>query len=512
MTNDPKQAKTILGWLPQSPLASPPAAQPAESAAPAPDAAQPSAGYPQAGYAAPAAALPAQPSAPGYLGAAPGYPGAQVPGYPAAQPHASGYPAAQPQASGYPAAQPQSPGYPGVQPQSSGYPAAQPQSPGYPAQPQSPGYPAAQPQASGYPAAQPQSPSYPGAQPHAPGYYGAQPQSSGYPGAQPQSSGFPGAQLQSSGFPGAQPQSSGYPGAQPHAPGFGGSSDAGQPVQHAHGYASPGAASNVHGIGGFAGGGAAQASSGSAGSRDSLRERANATEGVSDRTRFIRLTYAHLLGAILVFAGLEYLLMTNPFLIETVSAPFVRFAIGGRWNWGIVLAAFMAVSWVADYWASHTTSRSLQYVGLGFYVVAEAVIFVPLLAIVQWKTAAIIARGGGDPNIIRDAAFTTLAIFGALTASVFVTKKDFSFLRTGLMMASAAAMMLVILSLVFGFNLGIVFSIAMVLLAAGYILFQTSQILAHYDPRNHVAAALALFSSVALMFWYVIRIFMRMRE
>jgi FtsH-binding integral membrane protein len=332
-------------------------------------------------------------------------------------------------------------------------------------------------------------------------------QSAGFPGVQ-QSAGFPGVQ-QSAGFPGAQSHAPGVPGAQQSAGYASAQAHAGQ--QHAHGHALPGAASNVHGVGGFAGGGA-DSSSEPAGSRGSLRDRANATEGVSDRTRFIRLTYVHLLGAILVFAGLEYLLMTNAFLIEKVSAPFVTFAIGGRWNWGIVLAAFMAVSWVADYWASHTTSRSLQYVGLGFYVVAEAVIFVPLLAIVQWKTAAIIARGGGDPNIIRDAAFTTLAIFGALTASVFVTKKDFSFLRTGLMMASAAAMMLVILSLVFGFNLGIVFSIAMVLLAAGYILFQTSQILAHYDPRNHVAAALALFSSVALMFWYVIRIFMRMRE
>ena len=79
-------------------------------------------------------------------------------------------------------------------------------------------------------------------------------------------------------------------------------------------------------------------------------------------------------------------------------------------------------------------------------------------------------------------------------------------------MMSAAAMMLIVLSLVFGFNLGIVFSIAMVVLAAGYILYQTSQVLAHYDPRQHVAAALALFSSVALMFWYIIRIFMRMRQ
>jgi FtsH-binding integral membrane protein len=243
-----------------------------------------------------------------------------------------------------------------------------------------------------------------------------------------------------------------------------------------------------------------------------LRDQANATVGVSERLRFIRLTYLHLLLAILAFAGLEYLLMTNPFLVQKVSIPFVTFALGGRWNWGVVLAVFMAVSWVADYWAGHSKSRAMQYAGLLFYVIAEAVIFVPLLAIVAVKTQAILARGGHDPNIIRDSAYVTLAVFGALTASVFISKKDFSFMRSGLMMASGAAMMLIVLSLAFGFNLGLVFSIGMVLLAAGYILFQTSQVLAHYDPRNHVAASLALFSSVALMFWYVIRIFMRARE
>jgi FtsH-binding integral membrane protein len=241
-------------------------------------------------------------------------------------------------------------------------------------------------------------------------------------------------------------------------------------------------------------------------------KQADATVGVSQRVRFIRLTYFHLLLAILAFAGLLYLLMTNPFLVEKVSIPLVKFALGGRWNWGIVLAAFMVVSWVADYWASHSSSRAMQYAGLGFYIIAEALIFVPLLAIVQWKTAEILARGGGDPNILRDSAFVTLGIFTALTLSVFITKKDFSYLRSGLIMASGAALMLVILSLTFGFNLGLVFSVGMVLLAAAYILYQTSQVLAHYDPNQHVAASLALFSSVALMFWYVIRIFMRARE
>jgi FtsH-binding integral membrane protein len=239
---------------------------------------------------------------------------------------------------------------------------------------------------------------------------------------------------------------------------------------------------------------------------------ADATAGVSDRVRFIRQTYVHLLGAVLAFAGLLYLLMTNATLGEKVSAPIVKFALGGRFHWAIVLGVFVAVSWVADYWARSATSRGMQYAGLGLYVVAEALIFLPLLVIVQIRTYDILARGGHDPHIVRDAAFTTLAIFGALTASVFISKKDFSWMRSGLVTMTAAATMLIVLSLIFGFNLGIVFSVAMVVLAAGYILYQTSQVLAHYDPQQHVAAALALFSSVALMFWYVIRIFLRMRQ
>ena len=258
-------------------------------------------------------------------------------------------------------------------------------------------------------------------------------------------------------------------------------------------------------------------------SGSSLRENANATVGQSDRIRFIRLTYIHLLGAIVAFAALEFALFKVPVLMEKVSWPLIKFALGidnegnynprdGRWHWGVVLAAFMAVSWIADYWARHSTSRTMQYLGLGFYVIAEALIFVPLLAIVQWKTAFIMASGKGDPNIIRDAALCTLAIFGALTAFVLISKKDFSFMRGFLVMMSAAAMMLIVLSLVFGFNLGIVFAIGMVVLAAGYILFQTSQVLAHYNTNMYVAAALALFSSVALMFWYIIQIFMKARE
>jgi uncharacterized protein len=241
-------------------------------------------------------------------------------------------------------------------------------------------------------------------------------------------------------------------------------------------------------------------------------EGASATAGVSDRVRFIRLTYLHLFGSILAFTGLLVVFSKSQLFAEKIGTPFVHFALSARWHWGVVLGAFMAISWLADQWASHTRSRALQYAGLGLYILAEAVIFVPLLALVADKTAAILARGGGHPHILRDSAIVTLGIFAALTASVVLSRKDFSFLRSGLALASSAALLLIGLSIGFGFNLGLVFSVAMVLLAAGYILYQTSQVLAHYDPERYVGASLALFSSVALMFWYVIRIFLRARN
>ncbi len=235
-----------------------------------------------------------------------------------------------------------------------------------------------------------------------------------------------------------------------------------------------------------------------------------ATADGDARRDFVKKTYKTLFLAILAFAGLLWSFM-NIAPLSALLEPFVSFARGGRWNWGVVLAAFVGASILAERF-THAKSRKAQYFGLGLYVLAESVIFVPLLAVVEWKTASIVANGGGEPNIIRDAAFMTLAVFGALTASVVFSKKDFSFLRSALFVASGAAMTLVVLSLVFGFNLGLVFSAAMVLLAGGYILYHTSQVLAHHHPEAHVAAALELFSSIALMFWYMIRIFMRARD
>jgi FtsH-binding integral membrane protein len=216
----------------------------------------------------------------------------------------------------------------------------------------------------------------------------------------------------------------------------------------------------------------------------------------SDRALFIRRTYAHLAGAILAFMGIEALFLNV--LGEAQQLQILRMMTGG-YGWLFVLLAFMGASWLAQTWAQSNSSRGMQYLGLGLYVVAEAVIFLPLL---------IIANHMVDKTVIPTAGILTLAVFGGLTLSVFVTKKDYSFLRPILCVASLIALGVIVAAILFGFGLGLIFSFVMVALMSGYILYYTSQVMLHYRTDQHVAAALALFAAVATLFWYILRIVM----
>ena len=94
---------------------------------------------------------------------------------------------------------------------------------------------------------------------------------------------------------------------------------------------------------------------------------------------------------------------------------------------------------------------------------------------------------------------------------VFLTRKDFSFLRGILMWGGIVALVLIAGGAIFGFNLGTYFSVAMVALAGASILYDTSNVLHHYPEDRYVGAALSLFASVAMMLWYVLRLFLSRR-
>jgi FtsH-binding integral membrane protein len=220
---------------------------------------------------------------------------------------------------------------------------------------------------------------------------------------------------------------------------------------------------------------------------------------VDARRTFIRKTYMHLAMAIYAFVALEWL-----FFSIGLHEPFMQMLAGQPMYWLGVMLAFVAVNWVADKWARSATSLSMQYAGLFLGVIAWALIFIPMMAIAQLLT---LNFSGREIGVIPAAGVTTLVMFAGLTAVAFFTKQDFSFLRGILGIATFAAIALIVVSMLFGFHLGIWFSAAMVIAACGYILYDTSNIIHHYRTDQYVAAALALFASVALLFWYVLRIF-----
>ena len=223
---------------------------------------------------------------------------------------------------------------------------------------------------------------------------------------------------------------------------------------------------------------------------------------VDVRRTFIRKTYVNLMVAIYAFVALEWLFFSLGWEVRALQL------LGNTpMTWLLVMGAFFVVSVVANRWAQSGTSPAMQYAGLYLYVVAEALIFLPLLALAKMQTVTI--QGVGDVNVIAAAGATTLIIFGGLTAYTFVTKQDFSFLGRFLGLAMISAIALIVVSIIFGLHIGVWFVWAMVVLASGYILYYTSNVLHHYRTDQHVAAALALFASVALLFWYVIQLFMR---
>jgi len=213
----------------------------------------------------------------------------------------------------------------------------------------------------------------------------------------------------------------------------------------------------------------------------------------SERAAFIRRTYAHLAGAVLAFVGLEIYMVNSPIAQMLLNVMAMRF------GWLLILGGFIILGRLASGLASGGASPTVQYAGLTLYVIAESVIFAPIL---------LIATHFSSPDVLPTAGILTLLLFGGLTLVVFTTKKDFSFLRGILSIGFMLALGLIVCAVLFGFNLGLVFSFAMVLLASGAILYDTSRILHNYGPDQYVAASLQLFASVALLFWYVLQIVM----
>lgn len=214
----------------------------------------------------------------------------------------------------------------------------------------------------------------------------------------------------------------------------------------------------------------------------------------TEKATFYKKTYLHVAIAFLVFLGVEYLFLSTPAIVS------IGLQMTQGWTWLLVLGVFMFITSYAEKLAARSADKRTQYIGFGLYIVAEAFIFVPLLHVAMMM--------GGGTSLLEQAFLVTLFLFVALTAVVFITGTDFSFLKTALTVGSIVAIGIIVAGMAFGFNLGLVFSGFMVLLAAGSILYQTSNLIHRYSADQYVVASLGLFASFMLMLWYIIQFFM----
>jgi FtsH-binding integral membrane protein len=217
--------------------------------------------------------------------------------------------------------------------------------------------------------------------------------------------------------------------------------------------------------------------------------------GVDSRSIFITRTYTHLVAGILGFILVELALFESG-LAEQVA----RFMFSVPWM--LILGAFMLTGWLATRTAQTSTSIGMQYFAYGAYVVVEALIFVPLLYLAESKAS----------GTIDSAVLVTALGAGGLMVVAHQTRKDFSFLRGILMWGGILAIIAMIGGAIFGFQLGTWFSVAMIGFAGAAVLYDTSNIINYYPEDRYVSAAMQLFASIALMFWYVLRLLMGNRS
>jgi len=215
------------------------------------------------------------------------------------------------------------------------------------------------------------------------------------------------------------------------------------------------------------------------------------------RVAFYRKTYTHLALAVLLFILVEMIFFQIPALLK------FALSLTEGWLWLLMLGGFMIVTNYAEKMAIKSHDKNKQYLALLIYVIAEAFIFIPLIFI-----SMMIASDGGL-EILNQAAILTLSLFSGLSAVVLLTKKDFSFLKSILAIGFFIAIGLIVAGVLFGFNLGLWFSVGMIVLASGSILYQTSNMVHKYSEDQYVAASLGLFASLMLLFWYILSILNR---
>lgn len=212
---------------------------------------------------------------------------------------------------------------------------------------------------------------------------------------------------------------------------------------------------------------------------------------VAERATFLKKVYGILFLGILGFAATLWAAANVP-VANDLAMQVGRLIHGHRWGWAIYLAAFFAGSMAVNALAE---KRPINVIAYAAWVVLLAFLIAPLVLF--------LARTRG-PEILTEASALTAIVFTSLTAIVFYTSKDFSFLRGVLMLGGFALLGVGIVGAIAGFSLGLWFSAAIVVLMAGYVLYDTSVILHRLPTNMAMTGAILLFTDIVLLFKHIL--------
>jgi modulator of FtsH protease len=208
-----------------------------------------------------------------------------------------------------------------------------------------------------------------------------------------------------------------------------------------------------------------------------------ARASLEERSGFVRKVYAlFFVGIFFAIFGVAIGFMVPGVMEAIYYHPFIAFLalIGGVYGAQAV---------------RHTPGLNLA--ALFGFTTLTGVVISPAMAIYQ----------SYNPASIIQAGVLTVGIFGGLTAYVFISKKDFSFMRgmvvTGLIIVFLSALLnMFIVSSAFGFAI----SVAALLLFSGFVLYDTSNIIRRYPTNEYVAGALSLYLDAFNIFLSLLRI------
>jgi len=210
-----------------------------------------------------------------------------------------------------------------------------------------------------------------------------------------------------------------------------------------------------------------------------------------ERLTFLKKVYGLFSLALVIFAGATWVGSTN----EAVLGMVLPLLGKGFLAYILIMFAMFAL-------LRMTASRfPLNLIGLGVFAVFEGLLTGPLVYYVV---------GTSGVEVVAQAAILTTVVFGSLTLFAWTSKKDFSFMRGALWAGLGVLVGFILLSFLFGYSAsGWGVSAAFVLLMAGFVLYDTSNIMRHYPIDQAPAAAAGLFLNFVIMFRNILMLLAR---